>query len=86
MKLLYFDSNLTKIFFQGTNDQLAIIGPDNGLTPNSRHAIILTNDGLFHLYIYASIGLGKFKVFSSIFAYDFLLDLEFFKFWNVSMA
>ena len=37
-----------------TEWQIADIGSGNGMTPKMRQAIMLTNDDLFHLWIYAS--------------------------------
>ena len=35
----------TEVYSQGSNYQYSIIGPDDGLAPTRRHAIIWTNDG-----------------------------------------
>ena len=37
--------HFTEICSQGPNQQYSIIGPDNGLVPPMRQAIIWTNDG-----------------------------------------
>ena len=42
-----------------SNRQNSIIGSDNGLVPNRRQAIILTNNGLGFWRIYASLGLNE---------------------------
>ena len=36
-------------------------GPDNGLAPTGRQAMIWTNDDLVYCRIYASLGPNKFK-------------------------
>ena len=45
--------------FLGSNWQCIIIGSYNGLVPNSREAIIWTNDGPIYWHIYASLGLSE---------------------------
>ena len=47
MKSMSFDYNSTKICSCGANQQYSSIGLDNGLAPNRRQAIILTNGGDF---------------------------------------
>ena len=48
-KVVYFFLiKLIKICFRGFNKQESNIGSDNGLAPNMRQAIILTNDGFVY--------------------------------------
>ena len=43
----------------GSNWQYGIIGSDNGLATNRRHAIICTIDGIIYGRIYASLNLNE---------------------------
>ena len=47
-----WEENFTE---QGFNYNNLNIGPDNGLVPNRRQAIIYTNNGLVYWRIYASL-------------------------------
>ena len=46
LNLLNFYSYFAEIYSQGSNQQYASIGSDDGLALNRRQAIIWTNDGL----------------------------------------
>ena len=48
MKTFECQAMLYQMCSLGSNWRYVIIGPDNGLAPNRRQAIIWTNDGLFH--------------------------------------
>ena len=61
-ELLNFNHNLTEICSLGSNSKYGSIGPDNGLAPNRRQAIIWTNDDLGYWRIYASLGLNELKI------------------------
>ena len=54
-----FKWNLTEICSLGSNWQYGSIGSDNGLAPNRRLAIMLTNVDLLYWCIYASLGLSE---------------------------
>ena len=58
LNILYFDSNFTEVYSQGSNWQYSRIGSNNGLGPTSRQAIILTNADPVHRRIYATQGGG----------------------------
>ena len=45
--------------FLNVQQQYSSIGPDDGLTPTRRQAIIWTNDGLVYWRIYAPLGLNE---------------------------
>ena len=47
-KLLYFDSDFTEIYFQGSNLKYASIGSKKGLVLIRQQAIIWTNDSLVY--------------------------------------
>ena len=55
-KVLYLDSNLTKIRSQGSNWQWVSIGSGNGLALNRQQAITWTNANPVHRRIYAALG------------------------------
>ena len=55
-KILDFESNFTDVCPQGSNWQSSSIGLDNGLAPNRRQAIILTNADPINWRIYATQG------------------------------
>ena len=58
-KLLYSYSNFTAICSKGPKYQYAGIGSDDGLAPNRRQAIILTNTGLVYWRIQAALSLSE---------------------------
>ena len=43
--VIFFNSNFAEIYSQGSNQQCAYIGSDNGKALNQRQAIFLTDDG-----------------------------------------
>ena len=75
-KQFYFDSSFTEIFPMGPiNKKTLSIGSDN-VAPNSRQAIIWTNDGTRYRRIYAALSLNEFNVDAD----DNPIDFEVFHF------
>ena len=68
-KLVYFFLKLIKICFREINKQESNIGSDNGLAPNRRQAIILTNDGFVYWRIYPPVGLDELSVLQTQWRY-----------------
>ena len=58
-KCINFDKYFIDVCSQRSNKHYSSIGSDNGLTPISRQAFILINDGQVYWRIYASHGLYK---------------------------
>ena len=61
MRMLEFRLKFQLSLFLRVQSQYSSIGSDNGLSPNRRQAIILTNDGLSFWRIYASLGLNELR-------------------------
>ena len=61
MKNFIFWLKIHWILFLGFNKQNFIIGPDIGLAPNRRQAIILNNANLIHWRIYAELEGDRLK-------------------------
>ena len=57
-KLLNFRWYFIEMCSLGFNWQYVFIGSDNGLTPNSRQAIIWANVSLVYCHMYAAVGLN----------------------------
>ena len=61
MKMFEVLLDFHRSLFLGSDWQYTSIGSDNGSAPNSRQAIIWTNNDLFHGRIYASLGLNELR-------------------------
>ena len=58
---LYFDSNISDIYFKGSNKQQISIGSDRGLAPAKRQANFWTHDGLAPRRMLALFGLNELR-------------------------
>ena len=86
---LHFDWNFTEVCSQGSIEQYASIGSDNGLAPNRRQAIIWTNDGLIWWRIYASLGLNELVLISittSVADVQIQIQNHFVGIWNIKLT
>ena len=63
-KFVFLPENCSILIWisQESNQNLTIVGSDNGLAPNRCQAIIWTNDGPSYWGIYASLRLDELRV------------------------
>ena len=64
--IFYFDRNFAEVCSLGPNWQDVSIGSGNGMSPNRRQAITLTNADSVHRLIHAALGEDELTIYSLV--------------------
>ena len=82
MKIVTFDSNITKNWFQWSKWEYASIDSDTSLASNRQQAIIWINDGSVYKRIYGTLNLNELDKYLSCMCNQCYLKYDFQRMWT----